>query len=248
VSTLELFASGGAPSPPTLASAVGKIKNTIPANGYGLTETNGRVAGISGTAYLEKPRSCGPSQMIMESKIVDQKTDQDVGKNVPGELWVKGVLVMKEYFKNPKATAQALTPDFWFKTGDIAEIDNDGYIYILDRAKDIIIRGGENIACSEVEAAFYTHPSVQEIAAIAIPNERFGEVVGVMVMFKEGHQNTKPAELVHHVQGKLSPFKIPDESAIFISREPLPRGGTGKIDKKVIRGIVAKKTKVKSKL
>eukprot|EP01126_Amoeba_proteus_P020275 TRINITY_DN2067_c0_g1_i7.p1 TRINITY_DN2067_c0_g1~~TRINITY_DN2067_c0_g1_i7.p1 ORF type:complete len:347 (-),score=79.99 TRINITY_DN2067_c0_g1_i7:1540-2580(-) len=248
LSSLQSVGAGGAPTPPSLVPAVVEKFKADASIGYGMeTETNGGIAFNKGLNYVNKPRSCGSPWPIVEVKVIDLETGEDLGKNRRGELCIKSSLNMKEYWNKPEATRKVFLEDRWLRTGDIAEIDDDGFIYIVDRAKDLIIRGGENISCAEVEGAFYTHPAVHECSAFAIPDERLGEVVGLMVYVDPRHHATAE-ELIHHVNGKLAHFKIPDISCVFFTPEPLPRGGTGKIDKKSIRQDVVNLLKKKSKL
>eukprot|EP01127_Copromyxa_protea_P001578 TRINITY_DN1153_c0_g1_i1.p1 TRINITY_DN1153_c0_g1~~TRINITY_DN1153_c0_g1_i1.p1 ORF type:complete len:349 (+),score=63.88 TRINITY_DN1153_c0_g1_i1:833-1879(+) len=248
VSSIMAIGSGGAPTPP---SAVPKILQhfvgAMPTNGYGLTETNGAISWNMGPDYVARPGSCGTAFPVVEVKVVDPETGSDLGRNKPGELFVKGALVMKEYWKRPDATAEVLK-DGWFNTKDVAVIDSEGFIYIVDRAKDIIIRGGENISCAEVEAAFYSHPSVRECAAFSLPDERLGEVVGLLIMLHNSEAKISREELTRHVSPKLAGFKIPATKNIFFTNEALPRGATGKINKKGIKETIIKKMRSQSKL
>jgi len=166
--------------------------------------------------------------------VVDLDTGAEVGIDQRGELLIKSVMVMKEYWNKPQATADALDADGWFRTGDVATIDQDGFVYIVDRAKDIVIRGGENISCAEVEAAFYSHPAVRECAIFGIPDERLGEVLGLLVYLHEG-QSVSTADLLAAVEGKVAKFKIPEARHIAFTAKALPRGATGKIHKRTIK-------------
>ena len=177
--------------------------------------------------------------------MVDTETGATLGPNQRGELLVRSNLVMKEYWNKPEATAEVITSDGFFRTGDIATLDEDGFIYIVDRAKDIIIRGGENISCSEVENALYAHPAIRECAVFGLPHERLGEEVGVMILLK---QKATAEELVVFLQDKLAPFKIPPIYNIFFTPEALPRGATGKILKRSIKDQVQKNAKLPSRL
>jgi long-chain acyl-CoA synthetase len=142
-----------------------------PGNGYGLTETSAGIATIGGADWVARPLSCGKITPLMDARTVDaQGNDVDVGS--PGELVVRGAFVFKEYWNKPEATAKAFFPGRWFRTGDLATLDKDGFIIILDRMKDMVIRGGENISCAEVESAVAYHPAVIEVAVLGLPQER----------------------------------------------------------------------------
>jgi len=170
----------------------------------------------------------------VEAKVVDLETGKEVPRNSTGELLIRSALVMKEYWNKPDATRQAIDKEGWFRTGDVARIDPDGFIEIVDRAKDIVIRGGENISCVEVESAFMTHPAVRECAVFSLPDKRLGEVVGVMIML-QADAKPNPEQLRDHVKPLLAAFKIPNAKDIFYTRESLPRGATGKTQKRDIR-------------
>jgi len=238
LSTLTQVGAGGAATPPSQVSRVmNKFKGVSPSNGYGLTETNGATCWNQGPAYVAKPTSCGQPLPIVEAKVVDPDTGKLLGPNQPGELLMKSALGMKGYWNKPEATAQAFDSEGFFRSGDIAKIDEEGFVHILDRAKDIVIRGGENISCIEVEGAFHTHPAVRECAVFSLPDHRLGEVVGVMVMLKSGHKCTAD-ELREHVKPMLAHFKVPQVQDIFFTADPLPRGATGKTQKRDIRAQI----------
>jgi len=158
-----------------------------------------------------------------------------------------GPLLFKEYWNNSAATAKAIDSDGYFRSGDIGRVDAQGFVYIMDREKDMIIRGGENISCAEVENAFYQHPKIHECAVFAIPDARLGEVVGVMIKLQQ--PNTLAArEIVEFVAASqlLAKFKQAKLEDVFFTDEPLPRGATGKIMKRTIRdGVKARLQKAK---
>jgi acyl-CoA synthetase (AMP-forming)/AMP-acid ligase II len=211
-SSLKSVGGGGAPTPASqVAKADKKFKNAKPGQGWGLTETNGGAVINSGDNYLANPTSCGQALPVVQLKTVDVETGADMQPaGAKGELCVKSVLVMREYWNKPEATAKELTKDGWFKTGDIAEINEQGFVFILDRAKDLIIRGGENISCAEIEGAFAAMDAVHECCAFGVKEERLGEEVGVMVHFKAG-QTMEVADMIDGVKGTLAKFKvIPD--------------------------------------
>jgi len=251
LSSLRVIGSGGAPNPTAqVAKSEATFKVARPAQGYGLTETNGAVATISAENYLLRPSSTGQPFPIVEVKIVDLDTGKEVPVGQAGELLVRSPLVMKEYWNKPKATQEVLLPGYWFRTGDVARLDTEGYIYITDRAKDIIIRGGENISCAEVESAIWKqNPDlVMECAVFGIPCERLGEEAGALIMVKKGAKGDAK-QIVQSLKKELAGFKIPKPEHVFFTEEPLPRGPTGKTLKRVIRDDVSQKLgKVKSKL
>ncbi len=233
LSSVKDFAAGGAPRP---VEHVKRIEDEMggakPLIGYGLTETNGVGCGNFRENYLAKPNSTGRgSRPLVDLAILD-----DFGTPVPqgerGEVCIRSVCNFTKYYKNPEATDAAFTADRYFRTGDIGYLDEDDYLFIVDRKKDIIIRGGENISCQEVEAALYESTDVAEAAVFGIPDPRFGEVPGAVVHPAEGVTLT-PDELCAFLAPRLAAFKIP--ARIWISAEPLPRLGTEKIDKVSIR-------------
>ncbi|MCU1374128.1 MAG: putative fatty-acid--CoA ligase, partial [Actinomycetia bacterium] len=185
VSSLGVMGGGGAPLQPDL---VGKIDRSLagggPSTGYGLTETCGIVTSSGGLTYLSKPESVGPVVPTLDAKVVDDD-DRQVSPGAPGRLLVKGPIVIKGYLNKPDATAEAIRAG-WFDTGDIARIDEDGFVYIVDRAKDMVLRGGENVYCSEVEAAIYELAGVAEVAVFGVPDERLGEAVAAAIVLAPG--------------------------------------------------------------
>jgi long-chain acyl-CoA synthetase len=235
-STLSRIGGGGAPPPKTLGGLVDKATKgrASAGQGYGLTETNAITVSASAQDYKANPASCGKATVLVDLKVVG-----DDGAALPtngvGELLIRSAANMKEYWNKPEATAEAMTEDGWFRTGDIGRVDEEGYVYIMDRAKDLIIRGGENISCAEVESAVYEHPAVAECAVFGMPDERLGEVVAVAITPKPGFNasNTDAAEMRAFFTERLAKFKVPAE--IYIWAEQLPRGPTGKIPKRAIR-------------
>jgi long-chain acyl-CoA synthetase len=167
-------------------------------------------------------------------RVVDG-TGQDVAPGEVGELWIKGPNVVKGYWNKPEATAQTFA-DGWLRTGDLVRMDEEGFLYILDRAKDMLIRGGENVYCVEVEDALYSHPAVMDAAVIGIPHRVLGEEVGAVVQVKPGMRVTEET-LKRHVAAQLAAFKVPVR--IEIRTEPLPRNANGKILKRELRAVFA---------
>ena len=233
LSTLQGLAGGGAPRPVEHVKRLAEeLPNSPPALGYGLTETNGVGAGIFSTNYLEKPNSTGlASKPLVEIAILD-----DDGKRVRqgerGEVCIRSVALFSGYWGRPDATAACMTSDGFFRSGDIGYLDEDDYVFIVDRKKDIIIRGGENISCQEVEAALYEHAAVAEACVFGLPDERLGEVPGAVVHFHAGMQATEE-ELRAHVKARLAGFNTPER--VWIEATALPRLGTEKVDKVGLR-------------
>nr|WP_315457472.1 class I adenylate-forming enzyme family protein [uncultured Sphingorhabdus sp.] len=227
------FAAGGAPRP---VEHVKKIRKEMswgyPLLGYGLTETNGVGCGNFTDNYLEKPTSTGPAtKPLVEVEMLD-----DDGNVVPrgerGEVGIRTIANFNGYWNNEEATREAFTEDGFFKTGDIGYLDEDGYLFIVDRKKDIIIRGGENISCPEVEAAAYEHDSIVELSVFGIADDRYGEVPGIVYQTKDGTELSGDA-LKAFLAERLAPFKIP--AHFWQVSEPLPRLGTQKIDRVALR-------------
>ncbi len=238
LTSLRSVQSGGASRPPEhLAMMQKKFPGrAIPGLGYGLTETNAVGAIISGKFYLSKPDSTGrPIAPLMSIRIVDDQGHVlDNGKI--GEICIKGATVMMGYWNKPQETHKVLK-DGWFHTGDIGLLDEHGFLIIKDRAKDIVIRGGENIGCAEVEYALAAHPQVCEVAVFGLPDDRLGEIVAATVMVVPG-ATVNEAELQGFLQTHLAQFKIP--SRIWLQSEQLERIASGKIAKKQIRDAIMK--------
>ena len=235
-SSVQSVGYGGAPAAPEL---VRRIKEVFPkasaGNGYGLTETSSVTTLNAGDDYLRKPSSVGPPVPVCEVKVVDT-----AGKALPhgevGELCIKGPNVVKGYWNKPDATAETFT-DGWLHSGDLAAVDDEGFVFIHDRAKDMLIRGGENIYCVEVESVLYDHPSVMDAAVVGIPHRVLGEEVGAVVQVARDRSVTV-VELKEHASAKLAGFKVP--VCIEIRTEPLPRNPNGKILKSQLREEMAK--------
>jgi long-chain acyl-CoA synthetase len=230
------ISAGGASRP---AEHVSRIANTFkgkrPSIGYGMTETNAISVVNFGEGYLAKPASTGRViKPITEMKIAIDDAGTSGGVGAIGEIWWRGAFLVRGYLHNPQATAEAFTADGWFKSGDIGYFDDAGYLFIVDRKKELIIRGGENIAPVEVESALYEHPAVAEAAVFALPDERLGEIVGAVVYPKRGVMVTENV-LLDFASGRIAKFKLP--AHIWIVDQSLPRLGTGKIDKVTLKKI-----------
>lgn len=229
-SSLSHLGGGGAAVQPDLVHKIEKKIDGRPSTGYGLTEVNGVIAMNSAHFFTAKPESTGPVVPILESRIVSEDgEDQEAGQL--GELWVRGGNVFRGYLNRPEANEEILT-EGWFHTGDIGYLDDDGFLFLVDRAKDMVLRGGENVYSAEVEAAIYEHPSVAEAAVFAVPDERLGEAVGVAIVKLPGAQLTAE-ELQNHVRTLIASFKVPEH--IWFSEEPLPRNANGKFLKRELR-------------
>ena len=195
-----------------------------------MTETSATAVSNTGEDYERKPASTGVPSATGEVKVVDDKGNE-LPRGEVGELWYKGPIVVRGYWQNEQATRETFV-DGWIKTGDLAKIDDEGFVYIVDRAKDIVIRGGENIACQEVEAALYAHPDVAEAAVFGLPDDRFGEVPGAVVHLR-GEPALDQATLQAFLADHIAAFKVP--ARIWFSTVALPRLGTEKIDKVSLR-------------
>ncbi len=230
-STLAGMGGGGAPLQPDLVEKIGKsLAGGAPSTGYGLTETHGIVTANSGSLYLAKPSSCGRVVPTLEAKLVDE-ADNEVAPGQPGELCVRGAIVIKGYLNRPEATADSIR-DGWFHTGDVATIDEDGFVFIVDRIKDMVLRGGENVYCSEVEAAIYELDGVAEAAVFGVPDDRLGEIVGAAIVLAPGASLTEE-ELTAQLAGSLAKYKIPER--VWFLSESLPRNANGKFVKRDLK-------------
>ncbi len=232
-SSLSSLSGGGAPVPPDLVDKIGDaLGDGSATTGYGLTETSGIVTANMAATYVAKPASCGPLVPTLDSKLTDESgTTLPVDPNTIGRLWVKGPVVIKGYLNRPDATAEAIV-DGWFDTGDIGRIDEDGFVFLVDRAKDMVLRGGENVYCSEVEAAIYEHPAVAEVAVFGLADERLGEEVAAAIHFEPG-LTVDADELRAFLGERLAAFKIPRH--VFIHDAPLPQNANGKFLKRALR-------------
>ncbi len=238
LSECKSFAAGGAPRPP---EHVERIKQAFPEGfpllGYGLTETNGVGCGNLNENYMAKPGSTGmPSKPLVDLAILD-----DAGNPLPqggiGEVSIRSACNFLGYWKNEEATRAAYTDDGYFRTGDLGYLDADDYLFIVDRKKDIIIRGGENISCIEVEEAIYAHPAVAECSVFGVPDERLGEVPAAVYYVKEG-ETLSAEDLQDFLSAHIAPFKIPQ--VMWQASEQLPRLGTQKVDKRTVKATYAK--------
>lgn len=236
--------SGGAKRP---SEHVRKLKEKFahanPSSGYGLSETNALGCVISLDDYQKRPDSTGRAvPPCCDIKIVADNGDAKVGE--VGEVWIKTAANFRGYLNMPEETARSLTPDGWFRSGDLGRLDEEGFLFIVDRIKDLIIRGGENISCLEVEERAYQHPSVAQTVAFSVPDDVLGERVGLVVYPKEGGR-FDPKELRDYMARELAEFKCPER--IWISPGPLPKLGTEKFDKRTVRSIALQHPPIWSK-
>jgi len=229
LSSLLTVGGGGAPRAPEQVKDIDdSFASAMPNTGWGMTETNAIGTGIGGADYLERPASSGRASAVVDLKIIDEQ-GRELPANERGELLIRGVSVIPGYWDRPEANAETFT-DGWLHTGDVAYLDDEGYLFIVDRIKDLIIRGGENIGCGEVEAALVEHPLVVEASVYAIPDERLGEEVGATVFAKPGLEEP---DLRTFLAEHLAKFKIP--AYLHIAHEQLPRIASGKIYKRQLR-------------
>jgi long-chain acyl-CoA synthetase len=238
-SSVRSISYGGAPAPPDL---VRRIKQYFPvgspANGYGLTETSAMSTMNAGDDYVRKPDSVGPPVPVCDVAVVpdaydgaDPPPDQAADPDRTGELWIKGPNVVRGYWHRDEDTARSFT-DGWLHTGDVARIDEEGFVHIVDRSKDMIIRGGENVYCVEVEAALFEHPAVADCAVIGVPHPVLGEEVGAVIVLRPG-QEVGADELSRHVGERLAAFNVP--TRYWFRSQPLPRNPAGKVLKRELR-------------
>jgi long-chain acyl-CoA synthetase len=240
LSSLLAVAYGGAPSAPELVRKIKEVfPNSAPGNGWGMTETTATFTSHLGKDYENRPDSAGPAAPVGEMQIrdpADGKTVLPAGS--VGELWVKGPQVVKGYWNKPEATAETFV-EGWLRTGDLARIDEEGFLFIIDRAKDMLIRGGENIYCVEVENVLYEHPAVMDAALVGIPHKTLGEEPAAVVYLRPGGEATEQ-ELRDLVRSRLAAFKAPVKVVFW--PETLPRNANGKILKTELKKVFASET------
>jgi long-chain acyl-CoA synthetase len=234
-SSLTNVGGGGAPAPPELVTRVEKsFRRGRPGIGYGMTETNAYGPQNSGDDYLRKPRSAGRAVPVLELRVTDAE-GRELPRGEAGEIWFRGPNLIRGYWNRPEATAETIV-DGWLRSGDIGRIDDEGFVTVEDRAKDMVLRAGENVYCAEVEAALYEHPDVYEAAVFGLPHERLGEEVAASVLPKPGRALDAEA-LRAHLAPRLAGFKIP--TRIEIRESALPRNASGKILKRELRDALA---------
>jgi long-chain acyl-CoA synthetase len=231
LASLEEIAYGGSPMPPEL---IRRTREILPGvrlvQGYGLSETGFLTALRDDEHVGRRLTSCGRRAPGIEVRVADA-SGAEVAVGETGELVARGANVMHRYWNNSKETAQAFR-DGWFRTGDVGHQDADGFFYILDRLKDMIVTGGENVYSGEVEAVIYEHPAVLEAAVFGIPDPKWGELVAACVVLKPG-KALSGDELIDHCRGSLANYKVPRR--VEFSDTELPKSGTGKILKRALR-------------
>jgi long-chain acyl-CoA synthetase len=231
-SSLMSVGGGGAPAPPKLVARVeSSFRRGRPQIGYGMTETNAYGPGNAGDDYVSHPTSTGHTPTIIMDVEIRDDDGNPLSVNQRGEIWMKSPTLIRGYWNKPEATAETIQRG-WLRSGDVGRIDEDGFLYIEDRAKDMVLRAGENVYSAEVEAAIYDHPAVHEAAVFGVPHERLGEEVACVVMLREG-ASLDEDELRNHVGERLAAFKVP--TRVAFTRDPLPRNPAGKFLKRDLR-------------
>ena len=235
LSSLESVAYGGAPSAPELVRQIkSQFKGAHAGNGWGMTETSATFTHHMGEDYQNRPDSAGPPVPVCDIKVTDPADpSRELALGEVGELWGRGPNIVKEYWRKPGPSAETFV-DGWVRTGDLARIDDEGFVFIIDRAKDMLIRGGENIYCVEVENALYDHPAVMDAAIVARPHHSLGEEPAAVVTLKDGSHATAD-ELRAFVAARLAGFKVPVEVRFWTG--PLPRNANGKILKSELKKL-----------
>ncbi|MFK8018611.1 MAG: class I adenylate-forming enzyme family protein [Pseudomonadales bacterium] len=234
--SLRLVGGGGAPRAPEQVRAIDEtFSNTAVNTGWGMTETNAIGTFAGGKHYLEKPASSGASAAVLDLRIVNE-LGVELGTGERGELEVRGTSVIKNYWNRPDANEEAFH-DGWFRSGDLAYIDSDGDVFIVDRIKDLVIRGGENIGCGAVEAAILEHPAVHEVAVYGVPDERLGEEVGASLYCLENMPAPDADSLREFLSTRLARYEIP--RYLTFAPLPLPRTESGKIFKRQVKAEAA---------
>ncbi len=231
-SSLTTVGGGGAPAPTTLVDRVEKgFRRGRPNIGYGMTETNAFGPGNNGDDYVTHPASTGRARTTIMDVEIRDADGVPVATGERGQIWMKGPNLIRGYWNKPEATAETIV-DGWLASGDLGRIDEEGFLYIEDRAKDMVLRAGENVYCAEVESGIYEHPAVYEAAVFGVPHERLGEEVACVILRKDGTDLTADG-LADFLAERLAPFKIP--SRVAFSAERLPRNPSGKILKRELR-------------
>jgi len=236
-SSLVAVGGGGAPAPPQLVHRIDKSfgGKGRPNIGYGMTETNAYGPQNAGDDYVRKPTSSGRVVPVVQVRVTDAD-GKVLRPNQVGEIWFRGPHLIRGYWNKPDATAQTIV-DGWLRSGDIGRIDEEGFVYVEDRAKDMVLRAGENVYCAEVEAAIYEHPAIYECAVFGLPHERLGEEVAVAIHLKPGAALGED-ELRAHLAKRIAGYKIP--SLVSWTTAQLPRNPAGKILKRELRDALAK--------
>ncbi len=231
LSSIEAVSYGGAPAAPELVLRIHEEFGALPATGWGMTETSATVTLLSSEEYLNRPSSCGPAVPVADLKIMDLEGERELPVGEVGELWARGPQIVMGYWGKSEATAETFI-DGWVRTGDLAKLDEEGFCYIVGRAKELVIRGGENIYPSEVENVLYEHPAVTDAALVGIPHRTLGEEPAAVVHLAPGVRVTEE-DLKLWVRQRLAIFKTPVK--ILFSDTILPRNANGKILKQQLK-------------
>lgn len=235
LSSLRYVLFGGAPANRDLSRKVGEAMRAQPFCGYGMTETSASFTNLVGGEYLAHPESCGPASPVGDIRIMDREGRAVLAPGETGEIWLKGPQVVRGYWNRPEETGSAFRHG-WVRTGDIGRLDADGYLTIVDRAKDVIIRAGENIYSLEVEEVLKSHPAVADAAVVGIASPAVGEEVAAVVVLREGVEAVEQ-ELRTFVRSRLAAFKTPVR--VKVTRDALPRNEGGKVLKAQLRAVIA---------
>lgn len=234
LSSLTVVGWGGAAAAPELIDRVREaFPNAGPGNGWGMTETGSGVTGIAGEDYIDRPDSAGVVFPAWDIKIVDPATELELATGEVGELWARGVGVIKGYWGKPEATAQTFI-NGWVKSGDLARIDAAGHLIIVDRVKDMIIRGGQNIYSVEIENILQSHPEISDVAVVPVRHRTLGEVVGAVVVSSDKYGMTR-ARVQAFASDKMAAYKVPEQ--VLVQSSPLPRNEAGKVLKRELRSL-----------
>ncbi len=230
-SSLVTIGGGGAPAPPTLVTRIEEtFVNGRPNLAFGMTETNAYGPQNYGDDYQRHPRSTGQTPTVVMDVEIRDDHRQSLGAGQVGEIWVSGPTLFRGYWRRPEESAACLI-EGWFRTGDVGYLDDEGFLFIEDRLKDMILRGGANVYCAEVEGVLYEHPAVREAAVCGVPDERLGEVVAAVVVIRDGASVTE-SELVEFAASRLAHYKVP--SRLVVTKERLPVNATGKVLKSTL--------------
>jgi len=234
-SSLRSVRYGGAPAPPELVRRIGaRLPGRIPSNGYGMTETSAITSSNAGEDYREQPDSVGVAVPVCDVRVVDVN-GRELPRGEIGELWIRGPNVVKGYWNQPEATAASFT-DGWVHTGDLARIENEGFIYVVDRAKDVVIRGGENVYCAQIERLLFEHPAVLDAAVIGVPHRVLGEEVGAVIVPRPDAALSEQ-EIRDHVGAQMAAYNVPTH--VWIRDGALPRNPAGKVLKRELKRELA---------
>jgi long-chain acyl-CoA synthetase len=233
LSSLDAIGYGGAPAASELCRRIAAEVGAAPNTGWGMTETSATLTHHAGEDYVRRPDSCGPALPVARIRILAQDGVTELPVGEVGELWAYGPQIVKGYWNKPEATAATFV-DGWVRTGDLARVDDEGFCYIVDRAKDVIIRGGENIYSAEVEAVLFEHPDVSDVAVVGVPNRVLGEEPVAAIVRGPGSSVTEN-EIKAWVRERLAAFKAPVQ--VLFSDRPLPRNASGKVLKAEVRAL-----------